>query len=72
MPNLSDLIEDKRKLNVKPKPDLIDIDDIIPNQMNNKIRVERNLNDLKESIRENGLINPLAVYDNNDGTYQCH
>jgi len=38
--------------------------------LNNRTReVMGDLNDLENSIKESGLISPLAVKDNKDGTY---
>ncbi|MCD7892542.1 MAG: ParB N-terminal domain-containing protein [Erysipelotrichaceae bacterium] len=65
---LSELIDEPVKINNKPVLKTIDIDDIIPNDMNNKNRL-RNIDVLKESIKEYGLLKPLEVYDNNDDTY---
>ena len=69
---LNELINEdsKNKLNTKPKLKLIDIDDIVANDLNNKNRVIRNIELLKESIKNDGLFKPLEVYENDeDGTY---
>lgn len=46
----------------------IDIDDIYPNEMN--IMSTDDIDELAESIKKDGLINPLKVYKNNDGSYE--
>ena len=46
----------------------IDIDDIYPNEMN--IMSTDDIDELAESIKKDGLINPLKVYKNSDGSYE--
>lgn len=46
----------------------IDIDDIHPNELN--IMSTEDIDELAESIKKDGLINPLKVYKNNDGSYE--
>lgn len=46
----------------------IDIDDIYPNELN--IMSTEDIDELAESIKKDGLINPLKVYKNNDGSYE--
>lgn len=46
----------------------IDIDDIYPNEMN--IMSTDDIDELAESIKKDGLINPLKVYKNKDGSYE--
>lgn len=46
----------------------IDIDDIYPNEMN--IMSTEDIDELAGSIKKDGLINPLKVYKNNDGSYE--
>ena len=46
----------------------IDIDDIIPNDKN--VLSTDDIDELAESIRKDGLLNPLKVYKNEDGTYE--
>lgn len=46
----------------------IDIDDIYPNEMN--IMSTDDIDELAESIHKNGLLNPLKVYKNKDGSYE--
>lgn len=46
----------------------IDIDDIHPNELN--IMSTEDIDELAESIKKNGLINPLKVYKNNNGSYE--
>lgn len=58
---LSDLVDMELKLNRKPKFELIDIDDIIPNPHNIKKRV-RNIVELANNIKDFGLMKPLEVY----------
>lgn len=46
----------------------IDIDDIIPNDKN--VLSTDDIDELAESIHKDGLLNPLKVYKNEDGTYE--
>ena len=46
----------------------IDIDDIIPNDKN--VMSTEDIDELAESIHKDGLLNPLKVYKNGDGTYE--
>lgn len=46
----------------------IDIDDIIPNDKN--VLSTNDIDELAESIHKDGLLNPLKVYKNEDGTYE--
>lgn len=46
----------------------IDIDDIIPNEKN--IMSTDDIDELAESIRKDGLLNPLKVYRNSNGTFE--
>jgi ParB family transcriptional regulator, chromosome partitioning protein len=47
-----------------------DIDKIIPNQFQPRTHFdEESLHELADSIKENGIIQPLVVVSNNDGTY---
>ena len=46
----------------------IDIDDIYPNEMN--IMSTDDIDELAKSIKKDGLINPLKVYKNKDGSYE--
>lgn len=46
----------------------IDIDDIIPNDKN--VLSTEDIDELAESIHKDGLLNPLKVYKNEDGTYE--
>ncbi len=68
---LKELINEpsRKKLNKKPKFILVDIDDICINRLNNHKRV-RNIDQLAEDIRINGLMKPLEVYEYADGQYR--
>jgi len=57
------------KLNKKPKFMNIHIDDISINKYNNHKRV-RNIEELAENIKENGLMKPLEVYEYGDDLYR--
>lgn len=46
----------------------IDIDDISPNDKN--VLSTDDIDELAESIHKDGLLNPLKVYKNEDGTYE--
>ena len=46
----------------------IDIDDITPNDKN--VLSTDDIDELAESIHKDGLLNPLKVYKNDDGTYE--
>jgi ParB-like nuclease domain. len=65
---LKEIIKQERKMNTRPVYKTIDIDDIIANELNNKNRI-RNIDYLKENIKCCGLLKPLEVYDNHDGTF---
>ena len=62
---LSNLVDMELKLNRKPRFELIDIDDIIPNPHNIKKRI-RNIVELANNIQEFGLMKPLEVYYDED------
>ena len=48
----------------------ISLDKILPNRFQPRIKFhEKNINELAESIREHGVIQPIVLNDNGDGTY---
>lgn len=51
----------------KAKNQKIDIDNLVPNQFNQFPMIE--IEELKSSILETGLMNPLIVYENDQGKY---
>jgi ParB family chromosome partitioning protein len=63
-------IEPKKEIQIETQPMLVDVDKIIANKSQpRKIFKEKDLMELSESIKENGVIQPLIVHEK-DGMFE--
>ena len=63
-------IEPKREIRIETQPMLVDVDKIVANKgQPRKIFKEKDLLELSESIKENGVIQPLLVHEK-DGMFE--
>ena len=61
-------IEPKKEIQIETQPMLVDVDKIVPNKgQPRKIFKEKDLLELSESIKENGVIQPIIVVEKDGG-----